>query len=1161
MALGKQVLDVIQHGGLSIDEDEYLVEQPKSLLVENGDFNKRNTIKKRLGEQLLGPNLPDYGAYGSVSRYKDTVFGSTGRGTQIVASDSGAPRLLSSGKRPFTASVDFGYDFPGEVLEYDVARIGDYTCITYLVDTDEELALNKLGVALLDKDGVVQIKNDDLSNLYSGNPFTDYISPQVVAVNGDRFWVIVAAGGAATNSDLVAFQVTISPLTISFLQEGLPSLDAVPMEVWQRRRLALDAVFGDQYDTIVLPGDVSKGAMSPPLKQSAFAQFKVSGFDSEQACLILRVYDAGGTQTVYIDKISQNPSTGVLSNPQRQTLVTNTDLKAVIGLDINTTSNLAAASFGQELSTALPYSGSVFTYILNATTLGVVQSKSEAVAAIPVRGCTTISPDGTRVGVAATGLIDLGSVKSDLQVSVQTFAYNYAVGAGTSSSSSNLAHYHVASNGFFVENRDFGFCAQMLGFYNGLGWDGSNKASIPGVPYVNLRYSHTCFVLPSSGGQLSAQANLMPLQAKLGNPLALGERAHVPKLIVEGSEVICPVQTSRKLAELKPEAGVSVSLDVIKFTRIKLDASDLGKSRNEQVPFSGGALTASFWNERETHFYGLDSPHVIAIRHEGGGNGYTLAADTNFDEIYSGAQVTHGSATATMSIKYQSLGLESRSPTSPTIRFNLEDAVGTDLEMYPALPHTRETTVVETYLSTSSESLQKRVGTTVVGIADLDTLITLSIDPMKSDGSGDARGFDGAILYTDIGELSIVPPPPSLDVEWAKNRLWAIDAERPNVIWYSKNVQPGTMPEFSDALTVLMNDDAVAIGAIDDHVIVFSRFGTTAISGDGPNANGTGQTFIVSTVSNNIGCNNRRSVVSTPEGVVFESDRGLMLLTRAFEFVSIGDAVDKFLDKARIIDSGYSASLQEARFILEPIGAVGPTSALSGLNPISSPSTREYQDGDALSYNVVTNSWTVYTDYESLGITDYNGHLARVSVVGGLLFTHVQSEGYYQTELSANHRDFGMVIETPWLRPDSTQGFRRLYQIALLLRNYNNYKSLGTVFSGVDEGVAGSEFQVELYRNYEPNPYQTTTFSITSALDQASGPDVAQFLVRPGRQKVQCVKIVFRETRPQNYSENGNSYAFRMDQGFELSSLSLEMGVSLDGQTKVYRNIGKNRKK
>jgi len=171
-------------------------------------------------------------------------------------------------------------------------------------------------------------------------------------------------------------------------------------------------------------------------------------------------------------------------------------------------------------------------------------------------------------------------------------------------------------------------------------------------------------------------------------------------------------------------------------------------------------------------------------------------------------------------------------------------------------------------------------------------------------------------LYTTGGVLEAVQPPSSVTACIHRSRLWLLDGSRRR-LWYSQDlsIDPSIAPEFHENLTVDLEDVATGIASLDEKLVVFSKEGISIVVGDGPSPNGQGADLLLTGIQTDVGCIDPRSVVEMPHGVMFQSRRGLYILTRGLELKWIGKAVqDQLVTYPTVTSAVLVAHRSQVRF-------------------------------------------------------------------------------------------------------------------------------------------------------------------------------------------------------------------------------------------------------
>ena len=174
----------------------------------------------------------------------------------------------------------------------------------------------------------------------------------------------------------------------------------------------------------------------------------------------------------------------------------------------------------------------------------------------------------------------------------------------------------------------------------------------------------------------------------------------------------------------------------------------------------------------------------------------------------------------------------------------------------------------------------------------------------------DADVIGNNIIYTTGGVVPDTNGPASNIMTIFDTRLCQVDAEDPNQLWISKTVVEGTPVEMSSNFTIYIAPNTGTVGStggmtalypLSDKLILFKKEAIFYINGTGPDNLGTTSigcplgnysppTFITATV----GCMNQKSIVLTPAGLMFQSDKGIWLLGTDLSTSYIGAPVEAY---------------------------------------------------------------------------------------------------------------------------------------------------------------------------------------------------------------------------------------------------------------------------
>lgn len=282
------------------------------------------------------------------------------------------------------------------------------------------------------------------------------------------------------------------------------------------------------------------------------------------------------------------------------------------------------------------------------------------------------------------------------------------------------------------------------------------------------------------------------------------------------------------------------------------------------------------------------------------------------------------------------------------------------------------------------------------------------------------------ILYTTGGVVADINGPASNIMCLFDTRLVQVSAEDDDVLNFSKQVIENTPVEMNTAFTIYVSPNTgtesstggmTAIAPMDDKLIIFKNDAIYYINGVGPNNLGTTSTgcslgnysqptFITSVV----GCSNQQSIVLTSAGLMFQSDKGIWLLSRNLSTSYIGAPVERY----------NSLSINSANVI-----------------PAKNYVLFTLSSGEMLMYDYYYSQWGTFKGASAISSCIYNGMHTLLTPYGQIL---QETEGEYLD----NGNPVLISFATGWLNIASLQGYQRFYRMYFLARY------LGPHFLNVD---------------------------------------------------------------------------------------------------------------
>jgi hypothetical protein len=197
-----------------------------------------------------------------------------------------------------------------------------------------------------------------------------------------------------------------------------------------------------------------------------------------------------------------------------------------------------------------------------------------------------------------------------------------------------------------------------------------------------------------------------------------------------------------------------------------------------------------------------------------------------------------------------------------------------------------------------------------------------------------------------------------------------------------------------------------ALSAMDDKLIVFKKDAIYYINGTGPDNTGANSQYSDPVfITGAVGCANPSSIVLTPTGIMFQSDKGIWLLGRDLNTSYIGSPVEKY-NSTPVLSATAIPGTTQVRFILS--GNI------------------------TLMYDYFFNQWGTHSNISAISATLYQG-----------LHTYLNSYGQVFQENIGSYVDGAepvlMSLTTSWINIAGLQGFERFYFANLLGTYYSPF--------------------------------------------------------------------------------------------------------------------------
>lgn len=363
---------------------------------------------------------------------------------------------------------------------------------------------------------------------------------------------------------------------------------------------------------------------------------------------------------------------------------------------------------------------------------------------------------------------------------------------------------------------------------------------------------------------------------------------------------------------------------------------------------------------------------------------------------------------------------------------------------------------VNTFVSTvNTFGSQNLVGTITVKDSLNDTVITrinqTSAEPFP-------------LLYGDgtngnPGGLDNFPPPASEIMTRHKERLFVADG---NLILFTKQRGELLGPGYNTTVNSIFvggDDPITGVASMDDKLVVFKKNQVYYVSGDGPSDDGSGSNFSdPQMIPTDAGCINTNSIVSTPEGIYFQSAAGLRLVTRSLSVEYVGGPVEDELGQYPLITSGVLYPTSNKLLLMvnnSNVPSIGP----GGI----------YTAGEVLVRDYVLDAWTttvlgIGVGFISSAIAYANGSQGSWNLAPGQAWYGLTSDGTIWRERNPasaiaywdGPNSSKVYVTSTWLSPPiKLQDLNRVRCYDIILWGVSEDPHGISISVGIDYGAVG----------------------------------------------------------------------------------------------------------
>lgn len=389
------------------------------------------------------------------------------------------------------------------------------------------------------------------------------------------------------------------------------------------------------------------------------------------------------------------------------------------------------------------------------------------------------------------------------------------------------------------------------------------------------------------------------------------------------------------------------------------------------------------------------------------------------------------------------------------------------------------------------------------------TFSSLTSDNVSiTDTFADASIVGNSILYTTGGVVENIGAPATKVTTLFKSRLFLVDSEDQNLIWYSKQVIEGTPVEMSDLFTIFSaptigaqgdTGNITSLSSMDDKLIIFKENAIYYVVGNGPDSTGANNDFSEPIfITSTIGCTNQNSIVFMPNGIMFQSNKGIWLLGRDLSTTYIGSPVEEF-NSSTVLSALIVPGTNQVRFALST--------------------------GEVLMYDYFYGQWGSFDQVSQISSTLYED-----------LHTFIDSYGRVFQENVGSYLDGSRPVlirfRTGWFNMAGLQGYERAYFLYLLATYYTPHKI--TVGIAYDYNDSATQTVIITPDNYN-GAYGDD--SLYGGSNPYGGPgSLEQWRIFLSQQKCQAIQLTITESYDSSLGASAGA-------GFTMSGINVIAGM------------------
>lgn len=281
--------------------------------------------------------------------------------------------------------------------------------------------------------------------------------------------------------------------------------------------------------------------------------------------------------------------------------------------------------------------------------------------------------------------------------------------------------------------------------------------------------------------------------------------------------------------------------------------------------------------------------------------------------------------------------------------------------------------------------------------------------PTMQDYLSDASLENLGTYPQDATLPSLSPPAARLIISTDARVFLAGVAGEPDAVYYSKLRGEGEVAAFHGALVAQVPAEGGAItglGFLNETLIVFRSTAIYVLPGDGYDNTGGGSNYgPARALSTDVGSVNHESIATTDRGLVFKSSKGWFLLNKGWSLEHIGGPVSDF-DTYTPLAADVVESQHQIRLLVQ-----APASSTTRILVLDTLASQRLQRP----------TWADWSVADGLDSCLWNGTHVYLASAG----PRAQAATYAAV-------DYGVDLETAWIKLNDLQGFGRVRLLEVL---------------------------------------------------------------------------------------------------------------------------------